>query len=231
MAKGRLSEKYVQDAALEFLEKYYFEKVSPVIIHSRKEVVVKKEYGGGRADGLIVMQKPNDELFVVSMEAKSYKTWFNIYAYDDDSKFLKHIIAISVIISLIAMFIGWGHHWFWNWIFPLFIFFVSLVICARIMMDNPNYVKVGVVDQINKYPANEKWISISTDSYNWFDELTKEGICKKCKSEGIGLLLISPGKKAKIIEYPKPSNKNKKVDFLRYYSKGSEIKDILINNC
>ncbi|MGB1120963.1 MAG: hypothetical protein ACPG3Z_03135, partial [Saprospiraceae bacterium] len=72
---ARLIERTVQETAQKYLEKYYKRKAKKGRMFSKVEVRTRKEYGGFRADGFLAFKKRwTGKLYVVSMEAKSYKT-------------------------------------------------------------------------------------------------------------------------------------------------------------
>ena len=74
-----LSEQYVQRKAQAYLERRY--RTWGKALFSKMEVKTKKAFGGKRADGLIAFRRLIWGTYVVSMEAKSYKTLNAILPY------------------------------------------------------------------------------------------------------------------------------------------------------
>ena len=75
-----------------------------------------------------------------------------------------------------------------------------------------------MIAQVNRYPANDRWIAISTDAYN---QLGAEGeaLHRDCHKQGIGLLRVSSGGKVTILSCPTPQPlPNGYNDFLSCYA-------------
>ncbi len=107
-------------------------------------------------------------------------------------------------------------------------FFILTFVYCYITAGLLNYKAVDVIRQIERYPANEKWIALSTDSYNKVSVKDKKTLHKKCKNKNIGLILVSPGGKVRIEKYPQYINtKFRDGDYLKYYCIGSEKRKTL----
>lgn len=228
MPRGKLSEKYVQNVGLEYLKEYYIRKYKKESIFARKEVKVKKKYGGGRADGLISFKDNEGRIFVVSMEAKSCKTNKNICFWYDNNKWRKHtfLVAILGLISSIIFFLesSWIVQWGLSFIFFIVLGFFYMIVTGEYI----KYKVIDVIKQIETYPANEKWIALSTDSFNNLSIKEQNVLLNKCKKKYIGLLLVSSGEKVRIKNYPvnlKP--RFTKKDYLTRYYIGKKIRKLI----
>ncbi len=103
----RLTEQYVQCVSLGYLKEYYKEKYKKDTVFAKQEVVVRKRFGGGRADGLISFRDFNHNIFTVSLEAKSCKTLCNITFWYDDIKRTNHGFFTGFIAIVISLYLLW----------------------------------------------------------------------------------------------------------------------------
>lgn len=227
---GRLSERYVQDVALEYLEGYYLDKYSIFNIAAQKEVIVKKEYGGGRADGLIVIQTQQNPTYTASVEAKSYKTLFSISPIHLDEQLGFHAIGFGIGGALVMGVGAWllRFHWFWTWVFPFFVFAgLGVLYIWMTSVKLPFYMHIDVLRQLDKYPANEKWLAFSVDCFHSLNEEQKNDLSFKSSSKGVGILTVGPNKKVTILLLPINKSKNEKKDYLSCYSREQDIRNCL----
>ena len=98
---ARLIERTVQETAQKYLENYYKRKAKRRRLYSKIEVRTRKEYGGFRADGFLAFKKRwTGELYVVSMEAKSYKTLKAIQPYRDNKLWFKNSLWAGFLFSV-----------------------------------------------------------------------------------------------------------------------------------
>lgn len=229
MPKGRLSEHHVQEAALHFLKSFYQQERGAEHVVARKEVVVKPEFGRGRADGLVTFAQPEGGTFVVSLEAKSFNTLRNmLYRYDDGPWFLHGAVA-----GILAASVAWWvtrrvGFWLWRWGVPVGIFAASAVAYLKVTAEFFHYKTVDVVRQLERYPADEQWVACSTDAFKCIPPDHKTEILNKCKTRNLGLLLVSPGAKCKVQCQPALQPLPKKpVDYLERYVRGDAIRKAL----
>lgn len=66
---ARLTEKYVQTKALNYLHHFYCEKNPDKVIFARAEVATTYRRKRGRADGLLAFKRDNDYIYTISLEA------------------------------------------------------------------------------------------------------------------------------------------------------------------
>ncbi|MFK7949262.1 MAG: hypothetical protein AB8G11_16845 [Saprospiraceae bacterium] len=227
---ARLIERTVQEAAQKYLEKYYKGKAKKGRMFSKVEVRTRKEYGGFRADGFLAFKKRwTGELYVVSMEAKSYKTLKAIQPYRDDKLLRKNSLWAGFLFS-----VGTGGlfalNGFENTISGLLFFFgmwgLGATLYGFITRNSYQHKNIAVLDQVEQYPANEKWISISEDSFEDIDKKGQDAFLKVCKSRGYGLIMVDS--KRKNHRYYRP----KKIyrpwgSFVKYYSLEDDIRKYL----
>ena len=72
MPRGRLTEAYVQEAAVAWLESHYRDMMDPSAIEKATQMGVAQTspYGRGRADGLVAMLLRDGRVYTASVEAK-----------------------------------------------------------------------------------------------------------------------------------------------------------------
>ncbi len=230
MPRGRLNEKYVQRTAVNWLESHYRaqQDVQGVIGEMEVGVRSKSELGSGRADGLIVAQRTDGKIHTASLEAKSSRTFFNIVPTYKDEKWLLHAILVGLIGLLVARYVGWLlNGWFWVWIFPVLVFIAVAFAYLIVTYDVRHYRLIDVIAQVKRYPADERWIAISTDVYNRLNE-NQETLRRDCQREGIGLIRVSGGELVNCLEIPKmhrlPKGYN---DFLVCYAREKLLRNKL----
>jgi len=232
MPRGKLNEKYVQDIAVEFLRDFYIKRFNTNCIFAEKELCVKKSLK--RVDGLIAAKQGEKDIFVAVVEAKSYRTLYSLIPIDGDNSWFVHGILAGLIIALITFLIFQYVLWlriliaFGTLIGGTFLFWL---ITFRLTF----YRYVGVVRQVENYPAHEKWIAFSVDAQNTLSQEQKDDFEKKLKNSGIGLIIISPNRKVNIQFEPKTiSNISKLKDIVSLYSRCNEIKlklEVKTNYC
>ena len=219
----RLTEKYVQKAALRWLTTQCEQRDDIEAVVSETEVGVKKisKLGRGRADGLIVAKLSDGAIYTVSLEAKSSKTISNINPSYRDEEWLLHTVLAGVVGLILAGIMGWrSGNWFWMWAFPLIVFIVVSVVFAVTTDDLGYYRTIDVISQIRRYPANEQWIAISTDVHNQLSGEEQRRLHVECQRQGIGLVQVSAGEKIRVLGEARPQKSPKGYeDFLECYAR------------
>lgn len=222
MTRGRLTEKYVKGVAVRWLASYYEQKhdIQGVVFDIEAGVKKVNNLGNGRADGLIIAQSKDGTILVASLEAKSSKTFFNLSPWYKDEKWLLHAIFAGVIGFTIALFAGLSiEGWFWVWVFPLLAFIIVGFTYLIITCDYHYYRQIDVMSQVKRYPANERWIALSTDVFNEIGQKQRT-LRKDCQRAGIGLVRVSAGEKITLLEKPKSQKLPRGYeDFLSCYAK------------
>ena len=218
-----LSERYVQKVAQSYLERYYGKKKS---LFSKLEVRTKKAYGSKRADGLIAFRHFFWGIYVVSMEAKSYKTIRSIKPYRDNSKWFWSSIKAGFYTCIVsgAIFALYRmNDGFVQFFLPLNLFALGGLLYALFTRRSMQHQVVEVIDQLKQYPANEQWLAFSKDSLNQLPKSKKHLLEWMCRKEGIGILIIS--RFGRVKTWVEPKRKWKwRGDFLKYYSIEKKIR-------
>ena len=209
---SRLTERYVQKQSIEFLKDYYENKFDIGVPFSKQEVRTTKEFNGKRADGLLCFNSSKQNEHTVSIEAKSHKTLGSLLAYWNDDKLIKQVLLIALPIGLLTIYFTSSMTWYWISLIALgsiiLSSFIFIIVTALIELDG--HKTINVVNQVNQYPANEKWIAISKDSLNLTDNKKSEfynrsnfdNFTRKCKNQNIGILVVTR-RKNEIILRPK----------------------------
>lgn len=231
MPRGKLSEKYVQREAVNWLASYYMSKVSIRKVDTYFEKRVKEGclYGLGRADGLIVILHEDERVYTASVEAKSFKTRWEISEGHDDIKLMIHGVLIGTLGLIMAVFIGRSvGGWFNKLIFPFLVFIGSAMAYIISTGGSLRYRSPHVIWQVLNYPANDSWIAVSTDVYNTLSNNDKQILRSVCRRKKVGLIRVSSGKRVCILENPVGRRIPKYLnDFLDCYSDGEGIRSAL----
>ena len=224
-----LLESTVQKEALLFLEKHYRKKAKRGNIFSRLEAGTKQEYGGKRADGLLAFRHYLWGNYLVSIEAKSFKTLPAMKPYVEVWKLLWNSLKVGLLFC-----IGSGAIWFLfkmqdgylQFITPLNVCFSAAIIYGFFSWNSYRHKTVAVIQQLKQYPANEQWLAFSKDSLEKITQQQQKQLKKICSYQGIGILIIHRVGKIKV--WLKPKRKWKYFgDYFKYYSKEKEIRKTL----
>lgn len=226
--EDRLIELTVQKRAQDYLENYYKLKRKPDVLYSKIEERTKKKYGMKRADGLLAYKKGNKP-YVISMEAKSYKTLPALKPYRVDKLWIRDSIWYGLLITLITgvLFFVWRmtDQSFWiRFMIPLGVWTVGSLVYAWLFRNSYKYQEMKVIHQVFQYPANEKWLSLSNDSFEMIDPKLQDNLFKICKARGVGVLMVDPNKNVALIH---KAGKVKPLfggDFLKYYHAENDIR-------
>lgn len=222
---GKLTEKYVQEASLNFLADYYKRKYSLEKIFAKTEVKTTYKKTNGRADGLIAFRTVDNSIYTVSLEAKSHKTFNSLRTIYENKKFFGlgflFLILSFTIIHTLLLNQGWVIKWIFAFIMSLVLTFGLLIL----FQYNAWFEKHSVIDQIQKYPANEKWIAISKDAYNYYNKLNDYELVFRAKKYNIGILVVNQRQKVDIIQEAKEATV--KNNYLKHYVIAQKIKEVI----
>lgn len=217
-------ERTVQNKTQEFLEKKYRRKAKGKRIFSKTEMPTKAKYGRKRADGFLAFQHNIWGNYVVSMEAKSKKTLPAIKPYRDEfilvMNSLKFGFYCCVGSGAFYTLFKWNDH-LWQFLLPFYVLIISALVYALLTWRSYRHQTMDVIDQLKQYPANEKWLAFSKDSYESLKKVKQKDLRKICKARGIGLIVYS--NRITVLEKPKFQWKWGK-DFIKYYSKEKEVR-------
>jgi hypothetical protein len=213
---ANLLESTVQNSAQAFLAKRYGGLIGRRKLFSKTEVRTKQKYGGKRADGLLAYKHWLFGTYVVSMEAKSYKTLPAMKPKFDAWFFLKNCFQAGFVICIVsgAFFALYKtDDALLQIIIPMNAFLVGTLLYGILTFTNYSNKIVSVVKQVSQYPANEQWLAF-------------RHLLKICKARGIGILEVKAKGKVKIKIKPKMKS-NFGKGFLHFYSKEKEIRGLI----
>jgi len=216
-----LSEIKVQKAAQKLLVRRYEGKSWGKKIFSQLEARTKQKFGGKRADGLLAFRHIIWGEYVVSMEAKSYKTLDAIRTYKDHGSILIGSLKwgiYAVIGSGAGIAIFRQELFFFKVVFPLIMFLIGAILYALFTHNRVCHQISNVIEQIRQYPGDHQWLAVSKDSLDKLCKHKKRQLKWSCKHQGIGIILVNNREKAKVWVRPK-RNWNWFRSYLMYYSK------------
>ena len=215
-----LSELKVQRAAQKLLVRRYEGKSWGKQIFSQLEVRTKPKYGGKRADGLLAFKHLLWGEFVVSMEAKSFKTLDAIRPYKDHGSIILGsirwgfytLIGSGAGVALIkeeAFLLKIG--------FPMIMFLLGAILYILLTKNWVCHQMTNVIEQIRQYPGDHQWLAVSTDSLERLSKKKKQNLKKTCKHRGIGIIVVNKREKAKVWVRPR-RNWNWFRSYIPFYS-------------
>ncbi|MEL6944693.1 MAG: hypothetical protein AAFO82_18710 [Bacteroidota bacterium] len=219
---GRLNEELIQNNALIYLsEKYYKRK------HTYAELE-RYTNAGKRADGLICFPYKDKTTYVISLEAKSYKTLKNLKPYFSSLKGNKYSRIIAFVLLIILSFFIYTkiptQYLDPLWVILILTAFIGAAwfILQRLKAANISWTKsIPVIEQLAQYPANEKWLAIGNDSVK--DEYIYQNLLSQCHKFGIGVLIMDQNERFEIKHKPKYKTPDQGKDFLSNYIDQKEI--------
>ena len=222
---ARLTERYVQEKALSFLKHFYCEKNPDKIIFAKSEVVTTYRKKIGRADGLLAFKQSKDYIYTISLEAKSHKTFDSLIRKSRDRLFL-FILGFSFVSVAVISWITLGATVWWLKI--IIALPVSIIISAALItvLEKKNKFDThDIIQQVKRYPADEKWIAISKDAYNSYNKTENGLLISHARADGIGILVVSTSDKVVVELYPKM--KLSREGYIRYYKINEKIRKYL----
>jgi len=223
----QITEYTVQQLAKNYFLKKYRKKAKRKAIFADIEMRTKKQYGGKRADGLIAFRSWWRGEYVISFEAKSYKTIASMKAETDYLYLLINSLMGGLLVCVLSgcfFFIYKSdniHEQFWM---PTLAFLVGSILYAILTWNDYTHKGVAVIKQLEQYPGNEQWLAFSEDSILELKKDKWRQLKKIARNRGVGILMIRSNKKAKRIVLPK---KKWGRNFLKYYAKEKEIRKVI----
>lgn len=222
---GQMLESTVQEVALIFLKKYYQYYSFNKKFFAETEVRTKKKYGSKRADGIIVFRHWLFGTYVVSMEAKSYKTLPAMKPKRDNALFLYNTFIAGLSISILsgAFFSSFKmNDGFWQIILPLNVFVLGALAYAFFTSKSFKHKIIDVVAQVKQYPAHVKWLAFSQDSLSALPIEKVKNMERICRVHGIGIVVVKNKSRVEVLVKPK-FKFNFWRDNVRFYSKEKDI--------
>ncbi|MFK7933545.1 MAG: hypothetical protein AB8G22_08540 [Saprospiraceae bacterium] len=226
----RLAEITVQKVALEYLKKRYRRRAWMRKIFAKIEVSTKKEFGSKRADGLLAFRHWLWGTYVVSMEAKSFKTLPAMKPYRDDWQLVRNSLWAGLVVCILSGAFFWSYRvndGLWQFLIPFNAFLGGAILYGFLTFRHAAHKKVDVIDQLQQYPANEQWLAFSQDSIDSLPYVKVKKLKKMARSQRIGIVVVQPKGKVKIIVKARMRLRWGK-DFLRFYTKEKEIRKVIL---
>lgn len=223
---SRLVETTVQAEAIKYLVKRYRPQGRKRKIFAQAEVRTKKKHGSKRADGLLAFRHWLWGTYVVSLEAKSYKTLPAIKPKLDRQLYAFNIFKVALAITVASGAFFFLYRWddgFFQFIVPGTVFLLSGAGYAWWSKGHYRHRTLKVVQQITQYPADDRWLAFSKDAFNDLSLEKQDQLRRICRYRGIGLLVVAPNEKPALLARPK-FHWDWWHDYLRFYSKEKEIR-------
>jgi hypothetical protein len=190
------NEKHVQQIAHDFLIQDY-----EIANATTQEVFAKMEaytINDNRADGFLAIRTGSDSIYTVSLECKRDLSSSSLRWVIHPRKLIYIIFASSMLIMIVLF----GLYFWFNdmtglYVEPLIVglilaFFTTLYIgFERYFNKNePSFLKTRAVYlQLEKYPADEKWLAFSAPLNEREDDVLNK-LYRECKNRGYGLLTV-----------------------------------------
>jgi len=226
----RYVESTVQAIAQDYLRDKYRRKARRRRIYSDIEVRTKPKFGGKRADGFLAFDHWLWGTYVVSMEAKSFKTIPAMTPKVDSRLFLFNCLRAGFIISLLTgtlfVFLN-GSASSTELYLPLAVLVCGGIAYGILTRKSFSHKVVDVIKQVRQYPANEYWLAFSQDSLDSLKDERVEHLVEISRNLGIGILVVKPG--GRVVERIKARRKWKMFgDYLRFYSVEKQVRKKLV---
>lgn len=227
--KKRLIELTVQNTAQDYLKEYYKIKHNEKHIFSNIEERTKKEYGMKRADGLLAYKLTKKKAYVVSMEAKSHKTLSALKPYRVNNLWVKDAIwkgFLFIIITGAIFFLWKGDGFAQRILLPFGVWAIASIVHLLLFQKSAKYQEMDVIHQVFLYPGNERWLSLSEDSFEMIHQDLRMNLFKICKARDVGVLMVNEKLSVNLI-HPAKAHKKLFGDYLVYYLNEPSIRKYL----
>jgi len=202
------AESTIQEIIKEDFNRIYFK--------ARKFYVGTEAYtkNGNRADVLFGFKRKN-KIYIAAIEVKTRKTLKNLKPQTDPERKVKwaRILAVVLFLSVFLYFQIETH--LDSLILALvLISFITVAIIIGHFLEKKALgfiLSIPAIDQLKKYPAHEKWIGITYDTF--VKEEDYRTLLKNCKKERIGLMIVQQNGFIKVKLKPVPANEgNRYID-------------------
>lgn len=199
MASRPLSEKFVQNTVADQLNRRFYQR-KPAYVNTEVYTRLK------RADVLLAFMRSRNRPYVVVVEAKSRTTIHQLKLREnpDRTRWAGRVITVSLILILSAIL---GYQWYFNTLNTLLLIGLFLMGSALISsiisrLELSILGSIGAIEQLARYPANEKWIAIGEDSFVRTEEY--HTLRRQCRKSGIGLIVVTASGKMHLRLIPEP---------------------------
>jgi hypothetical protein len=228
---AKLREETVQHAAIDWLVNQLASRPEIVAVECKPEATIASQspLGNGRADGLIAGQRTDGSIYVISMEAKSWRTEASLLGQPNDVKWNLHGLPAGCAVFLLAAGLGrLSDAWVWMWLAPGILAVGATGAFLFYTRNHPRYATTGVVDQAKRYPANESWVAISAHVWGRLYKDEQAALEARCREAMVGLLVVSSKQKVRALLSPGVEETPKGLrDYLVCYSAGENMRRVL----
>ncbi len=211
-----MTERFIQHAVADRLNAVYYRR-KPAFVST--EVYTKLK----RADVLLAFMRAKGRPYVVVVEAKSRTTIHQLKLKTDRLKaaWAGRLASIALIGLLSALL---GYEWYFNalntvTLIGLFLLGAALItsLVTRLQLSFTH--SISAIQQLGRYPANESWVAVGTDTFvNPAELRTLE---KQCQKNGVGLIVVNQRGNLQLRRIPRPRHTFN--DYLNRYGKRKEI--------
>jgi hypothetical protein len=220
---AKLTERYVQNIALDYLKSYYQSQYPGKQMFADVELRTKYKRKRGRADGLLAFRNDSGYIYTVSMEAKSHKTFSSLRDIPHNS-LLRFMLIISFIFVASVFWFVFSTMVLWLKIILSVVLGFVLSMAFLIYCLDKNYFDThGIIEQVKRYPADERWIALSVDAFKNCNQIEDGKLLSKAKSKGIGIIVVSAGNKVKCLLYSKKPKHTHSKSFIYKYDRQQMI--------
>lgn len=234
MARGHLREQHVQRIATEWLAEHCRQRTASVAVEPLLEAGVShgSRYGRGRADGLIAARLEDGSIHTIAIEAKSRRTLFNLAEYSSDDPWLLHGLLVGALGAFAGAVVGWFGGSLLVGILLAVTGFVALGLgYLKLTEDHQRYKVIDAVTQVQRYPANERWIAISTDALNALRQGLQDQLCSQCERAGVGLLRVSFATSVTVLKPAvSQATPTQLRDYLQCYARGDAVRQRILQS-
>ena len=216
MAKKTLTERFIQNTVAERLNKEYYRR-KPAYVNTEVYTQLK------RADVFIAFMRARKRPYVIVVEAKSRTTIHQLKLKEEPRRirWAGRAVAIALIVGLSATL---GYQWYFNamntlLLLAVFVLGSSLISSLIRRLELVSLGSISAIEQLGRYPANEKWIAVGEDTFARPEEY--EVLKRQCSKNGLGLLVVTEKGKMRRILIPEPRHAFN--DYLSDYGKRKSI--------
>jgi hypothetical protein len=199
MARKTLTERFIQNTGAERLNKEYYRR-KPAYVNTEVYTQLK------RADVFIAFMRARKRPYVIVVEAKSRTTIHQLKLKEEPQRirWAGRGVAIALIVGLSAAL---GYQWYFNamntlLLLAVFVLGSSLISSVIRRLELSSLGSISAIEQLSRYPANEKWIAVGEDTFARPAEY--EVLKRQCRKNGLGLLVVTPKGKMRRILIPEP---------------------------
>jgi len=208
--KRNQKESSVEEKTIEFLRQHYNKERK-----SNTKLYCKPQMGttnGKIADGFFCFSNSTQEYYVVSVEAKSYKTLQDLTPNWNIKLLDRNALISAGLFMFISVLLTWTLSWIWIVVSVLLSGFIGLIgyYFYSGFFEPESHKQTSVINQIGQYPANEQWLAISNDSWKLLTkqdsvfQFSNDRVLKRaCKKRGIGIIAVNFIGNAEVLLKPK----------------------------